>query len=153
MTFKSEKKTKDIEIKGARVHNLKNIDVEIKRNKLTVVTGVSGSGKSSLVFDTLYAEGQRRYVAVSYTHLDVYKRQPLNYFQNPSNTGFAAALCIRRMARLQRLHDGHIATLGQKGQFLGRAFPPQCRIAKRKPAKARDDFAVRPGMQGHLGVR
>ena len=49
-------------IKGARQHNLKNVDVEIKRNKLVVVTGLSGSGKSSLAFDTIYAEGQRRYV-------------------------------------------------------------------------------------------
>ena len=49
-------------IKGARVNNLKNIDVEIPRNKLVVITGLSGSGKSSLAFDTLYAEGQRRYV-------------------------------------------------------------------------------------------
>ncbi len=51
-----------INITGARTHNLKNISLEIPRAKLTVVTGVSGSGKSSLVFDTLYAEGQRRYV-------------------------------------------------------------------------------------------
>jgi len=51
----------NIFIKGARVHNLKNIDVEIPRNKLIVVTGVSGSGKSSLTIDTLFAEGQRRY--------------------------------------------------------------------------------------------
>ena len=49
-------------IKGARLHNLKNIDVSIPRNKLVVITGLSGSGKSSLAFDTLYAEGQRRYV-------------------------------------------------------------------------------------------
>ena len=49
-------------IKGARVNNLKNIDVEIPRNKLTVITGMSGSGKSSLAFDTIFAEGQRRYV-------------------------------------------------------------------------------------------
>jgi len=49
-------------IKGARVHNLKNIDVEIPRDKLVVLTGLSGSGKSSLAFDTIYAEGQRRYV-------------------------------------------------------------------------------------------
>ena len=49
-------------IKGAREHNLKNIDVVIPRNKLVVITGVSGSGKSSLAFDTIYAEGQRRYV-------------------------------------------------------------------------------------------
>ena len=51
-----------IEIKGARVNNLKNIDVSIPRNTFTVITGLSGSGKSSLAFDTLYAEGQRRYV-------------------------------------------------------------------------------------------
>ena len=53
---------KNIEIIGARVHNLKNINVSIPRNKLTVLTGVSGSGKSSLAFDTLYAEGHRRYI-------------------------------------------------------------------------------------------
>ena len=51
-----------ISIKGAKVNNLKNIDVNIPRNKLVVITGLSGSGKSSLAFDTLYAEGQRRYV-------------------------------------------------------------------------------------------
>ena len=64
-------------IKGARTHNLKNINLEIPRNKIIVITGLSGSGKSSLAFDTLYAEGQRRYVeslstyarTVSYTHL------------------------------------------------------------------------------------
>ena len=51
-----------INVWGARVHNLKNIDVEIPRNTLTVITGLSGSGKSSLAFDTIYAEGQRRYI-------------------------------------------------------------------------------------------
>ena len=54
--------TNYISIKGAKVNNLKNIDVNIPRNKLVVITGLSGSGKSSLAFDTLYAEGQRRYV-------------------------------------------------------------------------------------------
>ena len=52
----------NIIIKGAKLHNLKNIDVVIPRNKFTVITGLSGSGKSSLAYDTLYAEGQRRYV-------------------------------------------------------------------------------------------
>ena len=51
-----------IVVRGARVHNLRNIDVEIPRNKLTVISGLSGSGKSSLAFDTIYAEGQRRYI-------------------------------------------------------------------------------------------
>ena len=60
-----------IEIKGAREHNLKNVDISIPKNKLTVVTGLSGSGKSSLAFDTIYAEGQRRYVE----SLSAYARQ------------------------------------------------------------------------------
>ena len=51
-----------IEIRGARAHNLKNIDVDLPRRKFIVITGISGSGKSSLAFDTLYAEGQRRYM-------------------------------------------------------------------------------------------
>ena len=53
---------RDIHVRGAREHNLKNIDVVIPRDRLTVITGLSGSGKSSLAFDTIYAEGQRRYV-------------------------------------------------------------------------------------------
>lgn len=60
-----------IVVKGARAHNLKNIDVVIPRNKLVVLTGLSGSGKSSLAFDTIYAEGQRRYVE----SLSAYARQ------------------------------------------------------------------------------
>ena len=68
-----------IKIKGARVNNLKNIDVEIPRDKLIVVTGVSGSGKSSLAFDTLYAEGQRRYVE----SLSSYARQFLGRMGKP----------------------------------------------------------------------
>lgn len=68
-----------IEVKGARVHNLKNIDVKIPRNQLVVITGVSGSGKSSLAFDTLYAEGQRRYVE----SLSSYARQFLGRIDKP----------------------------------------------------------------------
>jgi len=70
---------KNIEIKGARVHNLKNIDVTIPHGKLTVITGLSGSGKSSLAFDTLYAEGQRRYIE----SLSAYARQFLGKLDKP----------------------------------------------------------------------
>lgn len=71
--------SKSISIKGAKVNNLKNIDVEIPRNKLVVITGLSGSGKSSLAFDTLYAEGQRRYVE----SLSAYARQFLGRMSKP----------------------------------------------------------------------
>src|SRR5574340_1599473 len=66
-------------VRGARQHNLKNIDVEIPRNTLTVITGLSGSGKSSLAFDTIYAEGQRRYVE----SLSAYARQFLGLMEKP----------------------------------------------------------------------
>ncbi|MFT6845651.1 MAG: excinuclease ABC subunit A, partial [Flavobacteriales bacterium] len=72
-------KNKDIIIKGARVHNLKNITTHIPRNKFVVITGLSGSGKSSLAFDTLYAEGQRRYVE----SLSSYARQFLGKLDKP----------------------------------------------------------------------
>src|ERR1700761_6847782 len=68
-----------IQVRGAREHNLKNVDVEIPRDELTVITGLSGSGKSSLAFDTIYAEGQRRYVV----SLSSYARQFLEMMQKP----------------------------------------------------------------------
>ena len=68
-----------IEIKGAREHNLKNVDINIPKNKLTVITGLSGSGKSSLAFDTIYADGQRRYVE----SLSSYARQFLDLMKSP----------------------------------------------------------------------
>ena len=68
-----------IEIYGARVHNLKNIDLKIPRNKLVVFTGLSGSGKSSLSFDTIYAEGQRRYIET----LSSYARTFLGSLERP----------------------------------------------------------------------
>ena len=80
-------------IKGAKEHNLKNIDLEIPRDKLVVVTGLSGSGKSSLAFDTLYAEGQRRYVE----SLSSYARQFLGLMEKPeveSIEGLSPAISI-----------------------------------------------------------
>ena len=81
LSSKSLKKNnqKYIRIKGSREHNLKNIDVDIPKEKITVITGLSGSGKSSLAFDTLYAEGQRRYVE----SLSAYARQFLEMMQKP----------------------------------------------------------------------
>src|SRR3989440_2205155 len=84
-----------IVVRGARVHNLKNIDVDIPHNQLTVVTGVSGSGKSSLVFDTIYAEGQRRYVE----SLSAYARQFLERMEKPDVDeilGIAPPIAIRQ---------------------------------------------------------
>jgi len=68
-----------IQIRGARQHNLKNISLDIPRNRLVVITGISGSGKSSLAFDTIYAEGQRRYVE----SLSAYARQFLEQMDKP----------------------------------------------------------------------
>ena len=68
-----------VEVYGARVHNLKNVDVVFPRNKLVVITGLSGSGKSSLAFDTIYAEGQRRYMET----FSAYARQFLGNLERP----------------------------------------------------------------------
>ena len=90
-------KIEKIIIKGARQHNLKNIDVDILRNKLVVVTGLSGSGKSSLAFDTLYAEGQRRYVE----SLSSYARQFLGLMEKPDIDyieGLSPAISIEQKA-------------------------------------------------------
>ena len=69
----------EIRVRGAKEHNLKNINIDIPRSKLVVMTGLSGSGKSSLAFDTIYAEGQRRYVE----SLSAYARQFLELMQKP----------------------------------------------------------------------
>src|ERR1700693_3604802 len=84
-----------IKIRGARVHNLKNISLNIPKNKLVVITGLSGSGKSSLAFDTLYAEGQRRYIE----SLSAYARQFLGVMDKPdvdSIEGISPAISIEQ---------------------------------------------------------
>ena len=84
-----------ITIKGARMHNLKNIDIELPRDKFIVLTGLSGSGKSSLAFDTIYAEGQRRYVE----SLSAYARQFLGLMNKPdvdSIDGLSPAISIEQ---------------------------------------------------------
>jgi len=93
-----------ITIRGAREHNLKNIDVEIPRDQLVVFTGLSGSGKSSLAFDTIYAEGQRRYVE----SLSAYARQFLEMMQKPDVDqidGLSPAISIEQKTTSQPALD------------------------------------------------
>src|ERR1700752_204253 len=103
---------KKIRIVGARQHNLKGIDVEIPRDKLVVITGMSGSGKSSLAFDTLYAEGQRRYVE----SLSAYARQFLDQMKKPevdSIEGLSPAISIeqKRTSRTPRSTVGTVTEI------------------------------------------
>jgi excinuclease ABC subunit A len=120
-----------IVVRGARVHNLKNIDFEIPHNCLTVVTGVSGSGKSSLAFDTLYAEGQRRYVE----SLSAYARQFLERIEKPDVDlidGIAPAVAIRQKNQTRNPRST-VATATEVYDYLrllyariGRTYCPQC---------------------------
>ncbi|GIS70352.1 MAG: hypothetical protein CM1200mP9_11730 [Gammaproteobacteria bacterium] len=87
----------EISVQGARTHNLKNVDLNLPRDKLIVITGLSGSGKSSLAFDTLYAEGQRRYVE----SLSAYARQFLSMMEKPDVDhveGLSPAISIEQKA-------------------------------------------------------
>src|SRR6184192_271977 len=123
--------TETIIVRGARVHNLKNIDFEIPHNSLTVVTGVSGSGKSSLAFDTIYAEGQRRYVE----SLSAYARQFLERMEKPDVDridGISPAIAIRQKnsVRNPRSTVGTTTEIHDYMRLLfariGRTFCRQC---------------------------
>jgi excinuclease ABC subunit A len=122
-----------ISIRGARVHNLKNVTVALPHNRLTVVTGISGSGKSSLVFDTIYAEGQRRYVE----SLSSYARQFLERMEKPDVDeieGIAPPIAIKQK-NTTRNPRSTVATSTELYDFLrllwariGRTFCPNCGI-------------------------
>ena len=124
----------DIVIKGARAHNLKNVDLVIPRNKMVVFTGLSGSGKTSLAFDTLYAEGQRRYVE----SLSSYARQFLGQMEKPdvdSIDGLSPAISIdqKTTGRNPRSTVGTVTEIHDYLRLLAspyRASPlPQMRAA------------------------
>ncbi|MEE9464726.1 MAG: excinuclease ABC subunit A, partial [Candidatus Neomarinimicrobiota bacterium] len=96
-----------IHIRGAREHNLKNIDVVIPRNQLVVITGLSGSGKSSLAFDTIYAEGHRRYVE----SLSAYARQFLGLLEKP-DVDYIEGLSPARSIEQKTTHRNPRSTVG-----------------------------------------
>ncbi|MGN1055251.1 MAG: excinuclease ABC subunit UvrA, partial [Comamonas sp.] len=117
-----------ISIRGARTHNLKNIDLDIPRNQLVVITGLSGSGKSSLAFDTLYAEGQRRYVE----SLSAYARQFLGQLDKPDVDlieGLSPAIAIEQKAASHNPRST-VGTITEINDYLrllfARAGTPYC---------------------------
>ena len=147
--------TREITVRGAREHNLKNVSAAIPRNRMTVFSGVSGSGKSSLALDTIYAEGQRRYVE----SLSAYARQFVGQMPKPKVdqvTGLSPAICIEQKQRggsprstvgtVTEVHD-YLRALYSR---IGRPYCPQCR----RPVVARTasqiieqvgtDFSGRP---------
>ena len=120
-------------IKGARQHNLKNIDLEIPRNELVVITGLSGSGKSSLAFDTIYAEGQRRYVE----SLSAYARQFLEQMEKPDVdyiSGLSPAIAIQQKA-VSRNPRSTVGTVTEIYDYLrllfARVGTPHCQMQER----------------------
>ena len=141
-------------IKGARVHNLKNVSLEIPKNKMTVFTGVSGSGKSSLAFDTIFAEGQRRYIE----SLSPYARQFLGQMERADVdeiTGLSPAIAIGQKA-LSHNPRSIVGTLTEIYDYLrvlyarlGEVFCPQCdtKIEKLTPEEMVDIII---GMAGEL---
>ena len=144
-----------IVIKGAKVHNLKNISLEIPRDKLVVVTGLSGSGKSSLAFDTLYAEGQRRYVE----SLSSYARQFLGLMEKPdveSIEGLSPAISIdqKTTSRNPRSTVGTVTEIYDYIRLLyARVGTPYCPICGKKIEKQSIDQIVDNVMKLEQGTR
>lgn len=135
---------KFIHIKGARTHNLKNIDVSIPRDKMTVITGLSGSGKSSLAFDTIFAEGQRRYVE----SLSAYARQFLRQMQKPDVdeiTGLSPAISIDQKSRSQNPRST-VATITEIYDYLRVLFArigrPHCLVCGEEINKLSNDEII-----------
>lgn len=134
----NNKKQEDkIIIKGARTHNLKNINLEIPRNKMIVFTGLSGSGKSSLAFDTIFAEGQRRYVE----SLSAYARQFLNKMQKPDVDeiqGLSPAISIDQKSRSNNPRST-VATITEIYDYMrilfARVGKPHCMVCEREIQK------------------
>ncbi|MDR0717089.1 MAG: excinuclease ABC subunit UvrA [Azoarcus sp.] len=131
----------EIHIRGARTHNLKNINLDLPRNRLTVITGLSGSGKSSLAFDTLYAEGQRRYVE----SLSAYARQFLQLMEKPDVdliAGLSPAISIEQKAASHNPRST-VGTVTEIHDYLrllfARAGTPHC---PRHPERALDAQSV-----------
>jgi excinuclease ABC subunit A len=133
-----------IKIKGARTHNLKNIDLEIPRNKLVVFTGLSGSGKSSLAFDTIFAEGQRRYVE----SLSAYARQFLKQLPKPDVediSGLSPAISIDQKSRSHNPRST-VATITEIYDYLrvlyARIGHPHCPICGTKIEKLSNEEII-----------
>src|SRR5262245_1150414 len=136
-TPKKDQKGDKIIVRGARTHNLKDITVEMPRNKMVVFTGLSGSGKSSLAFDTIFAEGQRRYVE----SLSAYARQFLNTMQKPDVDeiiGLSPAISIDQKSRSNNPRST-VATITEIYDYLRILFArigrPHCLICNREIKK------------------
>ncbi|PYS42802.1 MAG: excinuclease ABC subunit A, partial [Acidobacteria bacterium] len=136
---------RNITVRGARQHNLKGINVEIPRNKLTVITGLSGSGKSSLAFDTIYAEGQRRYVE----SLSAYARQFLDRLEPPdvdSIEGLSPAISIEQKSA-SRSPRSTVGTVTEIYDYLRLLFSsvgvPHCYLCGKPISKQTPDQIVR----------
>src|SRR4029453_18100974 len=136
---------RNITVRGARQHNLKGIDVEIPRNQLTVITGLSGSGKSSLAFDTIYAEGQRRYVE----SLSAYARQFLDRLEPPdvdSIEGLSPAISIEQKTA-SRSPRSTVGTVTEIYDYLRLLFSsigiPHCYQCGKPISKQTPDQIVR----------